>query len=276
MVQQQQDQIDHDESVDSHQSSHIAQVSEIKFTPSQPGSVRCKARNSKGSDNASGQVKLGDLERPFMISGYNEDHKLAEGDFLKLECGAIIYNYSSDIVWRKNGEPIENFAGLAVAETNTKYSWRKSIVWKQISKDDEGDYECEVAALSEHAPPETHQVLIRVHDAQAPSISANFNQSVMQQALGESLKLDCLVSGLPTPELLWYKDGELFIIEETNAENNMQRIMIDNANSSITFTVLRHEDAGTYKCNASNRVGSDYKEISLEIPSELKLIFSFN
>lgn len=208
-----------------------------------------------------------------MISGLREDQRIAAGDFLRLECGAIIYNYSSNIVWRKDGEVIESLDNLVVEDTNTKFSWRRTLTWRQIAKEDEGVYECEVSVKDVHQAPESLQVAIAVHATQSPVISSNFNQSVMQQSLGDSLKLDCLVSGLPTPQLLWYKDDEIFAIDEVLSEDNsLQRIMIDSSNSSITFSVLRLEDAGTYKCVAWNRVGSDFKSVQLEIPSELIVI----
>lgn len=205
-----------------------------------------------------------------MITGVNEDQKIAEGDFLRLECGANIYNFSSDIVWRKDGELIENLPEVAVEETNTKYSWRKTITWRQITKDSAGVYECEIFPKeTEESEPLTMQLAIAVHDTEVPVISPNFNQTVMQQSLGDSLKLECLVRGLPAPSLLWYKNDEIFVIDETSSDDNsLQRVMIDNDNSSITFSVLRLEDAGMYKCFATNRVGSDFKEILLEIPSE--------
>lgn len=266
---QQQDSLDQDEKVDSLQSSEIAQISEIRFTPSQPGSVKCRARNHLGSASETGQVKLGDIAQPFMISGLRDEQKIAIGDFIRLECGAIIYNYSSDIKWRKDGEPVENISDLVVEDANTKFSWRKTITWKQITKEDEGVYDCEVAVRGSEDLLETRQVAIAVHDAQSPVITSNFNQSVMQQTLGSSLRLDCLVSGLPVPSLLWYKNDEIFVIEEVASDDNsMQRIMLDNSNSSITFSVLKLEDAGTYKCVTWNRVGSDFKEVQLEIPSK--------
>lgn len=245
-------------------------MSDIRFTPTQPGAVRCKARNQLGSDNATGYVKLGDLERPFMISGLGDEQKIAIGDFIKLECGAIIYNYTN-VVWRKDGDSIEQFNDHVVEDANTKFSWRKTITWKQITKADEGVYECEAEPkIAEVGEPEKHQVVISVHEAEAPIITSNFNQSTMQQTMGESLKLDCLVSGLPVPSLVWYKNDETFTVDESaNDDKSLQRIMIDNANSSITFSVLRLEDAGTYKCVAWNRVGTDQKSVQLEIPSEL-------
>lgn len=267
-ISQAQDTVDHDETVVSQPWSEIGQVSEIKFIPPQPGSVRCKARNRLGSDVASGQVKLGDLPRPFVVSGLHEEHKIADKDYVKLECGAIIYNYSSNIIWRKGDEVIQNMGNVIVEETNTKYSWRKTLTWKQISKEDDGIYECEVTSKDSDEIFERLQVVIAVHDAQLPIITPNFNQSVMQQSLGDSLKLDCLVSGLPVPQIVWYKNDEIFIIDGVHSDDNsLQRIMIDNSNTSITFTVLRLEDAATYKCEAWNRVGRDYKSVQLEIPS---------
>lgn len=188
------------------------------------------------------------------------------------QCGANIYNFSSNIIWRKDGEEIANLTDVLVEETNTKFSWRKTITWRQITKGDSGIYECEVFPKESEEPwaePIAMQIAIAVHDTEAPIISSNFNQTVMQQSLGDSLKLECLVTGLPAPTLLWYKNDEIFFVDDANPDDNsLQRIMIDNANSSIIFTVLRLEDAATYKCVAWNRVGSDFKEIQLEIPSE--------
>lgn len=263
--------MDHHEIVDSSHLSEIAQVSDIRFTPSQPGSVRCRAKNRLGSDHGTGYVKLGDLERPFMVTGIRNDQKIAAGDFVRLECGAIIYNYSSNVVWLRDGVPMDHFADITVEENNTKFSWRKSITFKQIEHENEGIYTCEVyeKGFEESEPVDKEQVVIKVHDAEVPTIITNFNQSVMQHSLGGSVKLDCLVSGLPAPSLIWYKNDEVFSIEDSGFENNtMQRIMIDNGNSSIMFNVLRLEDVGTYKCVAWNRVGEDFKEVKIEIPSE--------
>lgn len=256
--------MEEDEKVESKPLSEITQVSEIKFKPSQPGSVRCKARNKLGSDNAAGQVKLGDLERPFMVSGMAENQKVAEGDNLKLVCGAIIYNYTNNIVWRKDGDVIEDL----VEENNTKFSWRKTITWKSISKADSGIYECEVFPKNNESLPETIQVPITVYDTVDPFITSNFNQSVITHAVGDSFTLDCIVSGLPIPTLIWYKDDKVFTIDE----NNLERVKTENENSRIVFKVLIPDDAGTYKCVAWNRVGQDYKSVQLEIPSESQSI----
>jgi FMS-like tyrosine kinase 1 len=258
---QQQDD-EHDEKLASQQASEITQTSEIKFSATQAGSVRCKAKNRLGSDNASGQVKVGDLSRPFMVMGLEDDQKIAEGDSVRLECGAIIYNYTSSIVWRKDGDVIEE----QTEENNTKFSWRKSITWRSISKQDSGIYECEVTPKDPEAQTETIQIPVSVMDTQKPLIISNFNQSVITHAVGDSFTLDCLVTGLPVPSLKWYKDDQNFVIDESNAE----RISFETGNTSIYFKVLISEDAGTYKCVAFSRVGEDVRSVQLEIPSESK------
>lgn len=219
--------------------------------------MKCEAKNHLGSATETAQVKVIDLAQPFMISGLRDEQKIAIGDYVRLECGANIYDYSRDIKWRKDFEPVENTSDLVVEDAKTKFSWSKAITWKQITKEDDGIYECEVAMKGSEDFSETRQVTIAVHNAQSPVITSNFNQSVTQQSLGSSLRLNCLVTGLPVPSLMWYKNDKIFI---TN--------MFDNSNSSLVFSVFKLEDAGTYKCVTENRVGSDFKEIQLEIPSE--------
>jgi len=257
-------------------SSATAQTAEIKFTPNAPGFVTCKARNIHGSDKAVGQLMLGDLPQSFFLTGIDDDHKIAEGDQLKLECGAAIYNHSSEIKWYKDGEPIENFPHLDVADTSTKYSYRRSIIWESITKDDEGIYECEVyhkndsetGDVEEHnIQKEQEQVVIKVHTPILPLITSNFNQSVIRQPLGEALRLECFVGGLPTPNLIWYKDDELFVV----SENNSNRISMDSKNETIYFTVLTMDDAGKYKCDGRNRIGSDHRSVEIEVLGELSL-----
>jgi Immunoglobulin domain len=199
-----------------------------------------------------------------MIWGLEDEQKVAIGDYVKLHCGVIIYNYTSEIVWRKDGDVIEDIDGRNVEENNTKFSWRKSVTFKSISKDDSGVYECEVIPKDTDASPERILISIKVQDTQAPEITTNFNESVITHAVGDSFTLECIVKGLPVPSLLWYKDDNIFVISEHNAE----RINFDATNSTVYFKVLIPDDAANYKCVAWNRVGSEHKSVVLEIPSE--------
>lgn len=137
-----------------------------------------------------------------MITGLDDSHKIAIGDQLKLECGAIIYNYTNTINWTKGGEIIDSSNRIKIEETNTQYSWRKTLIFDRILKENSGEYHCEVYDKT------TNEIqiaigIIEVHDAHPPSIIPNFNQSSISLPFGGMLNIECYVSGLPLPNIKW-------------------------------------------------------------------------
>lgn len=193
----------------------------------------------------------------------DEEQKVAVGDEVTLECGAVIYNYSSNLHWNKNFEPILNTDDVTIVDSKTKYSWRKTISWKSVAKHDEGSYDCQVYPIGSDLP-EIKQISLRVFDPESPIITANFNDSFIKQAIGESLRLECFTTGLPVPLMKWYKNDDEFFIED-----NTTRISFNNDNMILDIQFLTAEDAGLYKCVSWNRIGTDSKTIELEIPSKL-------
>lgn len=226
--------------------------------------------NEIGTATAIGSVKLGDLDRPFMVWGIDEDQKIAEGDTIKLECGAIIYNHSKRIIWSKNGRELKGDDRMKIESFQTSFSYRKTITWTSISKTDSGNYECEVNRRDTDEYAGVESVDIKVYDASPPSIVTNFNQSQIRQPMSENLRLDCLMNGLPEPVMTWRKNGEIFVIEESeDDENQMGRVTMEANNASIIFRFLKPEDSGIYKCEASNRIGVDEKQVEIIVEGEL-------
>lgn len=242
------------EEIDSKQSTNSTQISNIKFTPNEPGTVRCKAKNSLGSSQANGLVQISDLSEPFTILT-NED-QIAEGDNVTLECGAIIYNYTKDINWLKDEDHILSNERVHLSEGNTKFSWRKLLNFNEISKTDDGIYKCSITDSNGQIHEINHAV--KVHDAQPPIITPNFDQPSITQPFGGSLILECLFTGLPYPSIKWLKDEEIFEIDA-----NDTRVTITNENRTLGFSVLKPEDSGFYECIVENRINSDKKSIEI-------------
>ena len=71
------------------------------------------------------------------------------------------------------------------------------------------------------------------------------NQSV---AYNSSLQFICSLSGFPTPEILWTKDG-------VNLGNN----------NTLTIRQARFEDSGQYTCSANNSEGSKNSTFWIEV-----------
>ena len=78
------------------------------------------------------------------------------------------------------------------------------------------------------------------------------NQSV---AYNSSLKFICSLSGFPTPEILWTKDG-------VNRSNN----------NTLTIRQARFKDSGQYICSAKNSEGSKNSTFWIEVAEGTVLI----
>lgn len=175
-------------------------MSSIRFIPSEPGIVKCKAKNSFGSTHTNGLVQISDLLEPFTILNLNDD-QIADGDHVILECGAIKYNYTNDIKWLRDGELIIADDRITIVDQNTKFSWRKSLIFNSITKDDEGVYRCEIIDTNQQA--QQRDFHMRIFEAITPIITSNFDQPQVIQPIGGSLTLECLFTGLPKPSIKW-------------------------------------------------------------------------
>ena len=79
------------------------------------------------------------------------------------------------------------------------------------------------------------------------------NQSV---AYNSSLKFICSLSGFPTPEILWTKDG-------VNRGNK----------NTLTINRVSYEDAGQYKCSAENSEGKSESAFHITVTGKRWLNF---
>ena len=82
-------------------------------------------------------------------------------------------------------------------------------------------------------------------------------RSKIQAIVNNGAILPCDSQGLPEPETSWEKDGEVF--PTTGLRHQMQRF------GSLEFISVRLEDAGMYRCTASNAAGNVSREIQLDV-----------
>lgn len=90
----------------------------------------------------------------------------------------------------------------------------------------------------------------------------NLIDEVTKHSLGEPLQLRCKYSGIPRPEIHWYKDNQEIVSDKQKAfrENN----------TILEMRYITIEDEGKYKCKVSNRLGVETRETSLKIKSKIK------
>ncbi|XP_058882506.1 myopalladin-like isoform X2 [Acipenser ruthenus] len=69
---------------------------------------------------------------------------------------------------------------------------------------------------------------------------------------GRLCRLDCKVSGLPTPDLLWLVNGKPVLPDNTH-----KMLVRENGVHSLLIDPLMQSDAGTYTCIATNKAGQN-------------------
>ncbi|KAK7882952.1 hypothetical protein WMY93_029126 [Mugilogobius chulae] len=136
-----------------------------------------------------------------------------------------------------------------VNATGRSFTVKSSLQFQVDRRDDSVAYTCSVEHVSLTNPYMTTEVL-EVH--YAPHLEIRNSLIIPQE--GQYFKLECVNRGNPIPEpILWSKDGgEL---------PDVERMIVEG--TELTFTMLNKTDNGTYRCEASNDLGTARAEYIL-------------
>ncbi|KAM4700491.1 LOW QUALITY PROTEIN: neurofascin [Discoglossus pictus] len=72
----------------------------------------------------------------------------------------------------------------------------------------------------------------------------------------EDLLLECIASGVPAPDIRWFKKG---------GELPIRKLRFENFNKTLRVVRVSEEDSGEYFCQASNKMGSIRHTISVRV-----------
>ncbi|XP_065807203.1 neuronal cell adhesion molecule a isoform X2 [Labrus bergylta] len=73
---------------------------------------------------------------------------------------------------------------------------------------------------------------------------------------GETLELECIADGLPTPEISWQKDG---------GELPSSRMSFQNFQKTLKISDVTEADGGNYRCTAANNLGTAHHIIKVTV-----------
>ncbi|XP_019750258.1 cell adhesion molecule 2-like isoform X5 [Hippocampus comes] len=187
---------------------------------------------------------LGVPERP-EITGFTSP--ALEGEVITLTCTTAGSKPAAHIRWLRNDKEVQGTT--EVSASGKSFTVRSSLHF-QVGRGDDGvAYTCMVDHLSLSNPYMTTEVL-EVH--YAPHLEITHSMIIPQE--GQYFKLECVSRGNPIPEpVLWSKDGgELPDVERMIVEGR-----------ELTITTLNKTDNGTYRCEASNHLGTSSAEYIL-------------
>ncbi|XP_069815011.1 immunoglobulin superfamily DCC subclass member 3 [Dendropsophus ebraccatus] len=196
--------------------------------------VPYSARNTE-EEGLGQSVELAFTEEP-------SDEVAVPGQPLTLLCSADGVQPLT-ITWRKNGAPLWNEANVFPLPNGSLYIpfFR---VHKEDGSSDQGEYDCV-------AQNRFGTVVSRKARVQAAAIS-DFHIFPLDATLEEGgvARFQCQIHGLPEPDIVWERSGE--VIDTDNPRYTLLPTGV------LQITALQADDAGTFRCVASNTAGVKY------------------
>ncbi|KAG1951270.1 cell adhesion molecule [Pimephales promelas] len=173
-----------------------------------------------------------------------------EGEDVTLTCTTSGSKPAADIRWFRNDKEVQG--QKEVNATGRSFTVRSSVHLKVDKKDDGAAYTCVVEHISLGSMPHQVTEVLEVH--YPPQVQIVHSVIVPQE--GQYFKLECVSKGNPLPEpVFWTKDGgELPDVERMIVEGR-----------DLIITTLNKTDNGTYRCEASNILGTNRDEFTLYV-----------
>ncbi|XP_047423981.1 brother of CDO isoform X2 [Mugil cephalus] len=117
------------------------------------------------------------------------------------------------------------------------------------TRDDEGPYKCAAYnPVTQEVKTSTSADRLRIRRSTSEAARIIYPpapRSIMVTK-GQRLVLECVASGIPTPQVVWLKDGE-----DLRSHNNTRFLL-----SNLLIDAVGEADSGTYICRADNGIGS--------------------
>ncbi|KAM9256723.1 LOW QUALITY PROTEIN: hemicentin-2 [Cariama cristata] len=215
-------------------------LAELQVTDT--GLYTCTATNTAG--NASLRYSLHVQAPPQLLIGDGESHLTAvANDSLRIHCRATGIP-TPQIQWLKDGQPLGERDGAVLSEDGG------TLLIARMGLGHEGLYICQGRNRAGVAQAEV-QVLVQVPPNIEPSVA---DLAILENG---TVSLECLASGLPAPDITWYKGHEQLLARPGwTLSRDGKHLEIQRA---------RRSDAGSYRCMASNGAGVAELQYSLRV-----------
>lgn len=173
------------------------------------------------------------------------------------------------VTWQKNGEIVTPSAKLRITEREdirtleiAEVSYTDSGVYKIILENDVGRVEASAKLdVIQHRIASSRGLRAR---SLSPRAAPIYTRSLVAgtATIGSRARLYCDIRAIPTPSLRWYKAD----IPLENGEK--YHSSFDGSTAFLEIDTIQMEDAGIYKCLATNQNGSAETYACLDIKEE--------
>uniref|UniRef100_A0A4W6DAC4 Neural cell adhesion molecule L1 n=1 Tax=Lates calcarifer TaxID=8187 RepID=A0A4W6DAC4_LATCA len=225
------------------------------------GTYQCTAHNEHGTA-VSNSIVIRQSRSPLWSKERNEAITVQVGAFLVLQCRPPAGLPPPVIFWMDNSElPLDKRVSQAL-NGDLYFS-------NVLPEDTRSDYICYARFPHTQTIQQKQPISVTVLNSKSrlwtdspegerrPGFMLPLGPTSTKMVLrGDTLELECIAEGLPTPEISWTKDG---------GELPSSRMSFHNFKKTLKISDVNEADAGDYRCTATNNLGIAHHIIKVTV-----------
>uniref|UniRef100_A0A8C7XZS1 Neural cell adhesion molecule 2 n=1 Tax=Oryzias sinensis TaxID=183150 RepID=A0A8C7XZS1_9TELE len=213
------------------------------------GIYRCQATEASGV-TAEASVVL-EIYQRLTFRDVESPQEFRHGDTAEVVCDVISSPVPVVVWYRQDREITDQYHSRFQVLPNN------NLQIHQVTKADEGVYRCE-ASVEARGEIDFVDIAVVVN---VPPVLSVFQQSFNATAdYQESVTFTCITSGSPEPAITWHRKGQQLEPSEQYTFDKKE-----GGRSTLTIRNIRQTDGGAYACKATNKAGSQERELFLKV-----------
>ncbi|XP_060089902.1 matrix-remodeling-associated protein 5 [Heteronotia binoei] len=232
-------------------------------SPKDSGSYECIAANMVGAARRSVWLHVKKQSTNARITGSSPQRTdVTYGGTLRLDCSA-----SGDpwprILWRLPSKRMVD--SVHSLDSRIKVFGNGTLVVHSVTDKDAGDYLC----VARNKIGDDY-VVLKVNVMMKPAKIEHKNVNNHKVMYGGDLKVDCVATGLPNPEISWsLPDGSMVntLMQSDDSGSRAKRYVVFN-NGTLYFNEVGLREEGDYTCYAENQIGKDEMKVRVKVVAE--------
>nr|XP_033472678.1 neuronal cell adhesion molecule-like [Epinephelus lanceolatus] len=220
------------------------------------GTYQCTAHNEHGTA-VSNSIVIRQSRSPLWSKERNEAIVVQTGVSLVLQCRPPAGLPPPVIFWMDN-----NFQRLPLDQRVSQALNGDLYFSNVLPEDTRSDYICYARFPHTQTIQQKQPISVTVLDnspegERRPGFMLPLGTTSTKMVLkGETLELECIAEGLPTPEISWQKDG---------GELPGSRTSFFNFKKTLKVSEVNEADGGDYRCTATNNLGTVHHIIKVTV-----------